>query len=63
MIGWMRYVEVKLMLYESALLRAAGDADRPRARDLRELAHQRPDRPGGCRDHYGFACARFANQM
>src|SRR6266542_4450181 len=54
-------VETKLVLHEGAFLRAAGDADRSRAGELRELANQRPDRTAGRRDDDGFAGLRLAD--
>src|SRR6202022_1311954 len=57
-----RRVEAELVFPVRAFLRPAGDADRSRAGDFRELADQRPDRPARGGDHYGFGRLRFADQ-
>src|SRR5262249_3162386 len=49
-------------LHERAFLRAAGNADCPRASELRELADQRPDRSARRGDYHGFTGLRFADQ-
>ena len=58
-----RGVEAKVVFHERAFLRAAGNADGPRARELRELADQRPDRSARRCDHHSFTGLRFADQV
>lgn len=58
-----RGVEAKFVLQESAFLRAAGNADYPRASELRELADQRPDRSARRCDNHGFTGLGLADQV
>ena len=50
-----RSVETEFIFYEGAFLRPAGDTDRSRARNLRELAYERPHGAARRRDHHGLA--------
>src|SRR5262249_20875227 len=50
-----RGAEAKLVLHEGAFLRAAGDADRSRASELRELADERSHRTAGRGDDHGLS--------
>ena len=49
-------------MYIHTFLRPAGDADRSRAGELRELADQRPDRSARRGDHHRFAQLWFPDQ-
>ena len=54
-------VEAEFVLDVVAFVLAAGDADRARALDLRDLPDRRADRAGGRRDHHGLAGLRLAD--
>ena len=54
-------VEAELLDQRSALVGAAGDADRAAALDLRDLADERADRPGRRGDDDGLAGLRLAD--
>ena len=54
-------VEAELVADIGAFLRAAGNADRPRAGELGELADERPDRSARRCDNHRFTGLRFAD--
>ena len=54
-------IEAELLLDVVAFVLAAGDADRARTLDLRDLADRRADRAGRRRDHDGLAGLRLAD--
>src|SRR6202030_2838626 len=56
-----RRVEAQFVSDEGAFLRTAGNADRPGAGELGQLADERPDRSARRRDHHGFTGLRLAN--
>ena len=54
-------VKAEFLLDVVALVPAAGDANRPRALDLGDLANRRADRAGGGGNDHGLARLRLAD--
>ena len=55
------FIEAQFVLDVGAFVLAAGDADRARPLDPRDLTYRRTDRTGGRRYHDGLAGLRLAD--